>query len=426
TGEHKSGDRIVGALLGQVQIQAVIYISNGQHAVQQVASIVFRYLCQRLFVKFIGNLADDLLKQILKRDNTFHSAIFVHHNGQMGPGGLHLPESGAELSSVRNELGRMKQPCQVELFSLRLFEIRLQVSAVDNANYAVQLVTVDRHAGISQRAERLLGFLKSCSHRQCLDRTARHHYLADFGIGKLEHPLQQSLLFRFDGAALPGSIDQMTQLVRRVGGDTFGRGMQPEQPNGAGSGPVQQPDRPVEELVEDTHRPGDCQGNPFSPLKGQRFGRQLSKYDMQKRNGGKRKGKGNSVPQCIGNQSPEGLFQQIRKGRLAYPAQGERGHGDAELRCGDIGIQVVYQFKKQLGTTVAILRKHLDTRTAHRHQCKLGGDEETVSQYEQQHYEDVRNGQEHVHIPDNSRVPVSPDPRIYVQKYKKGQRLYCF
>ena len=48
-------------------------------------------------------------------------------------------------------------------------------------------------------------------------------------------------------------------------------------------------------------------------------------------------------------------LQQRRDRRLADPAEAERGHGDAELAGGEIGLEVIEHAQRQAGGAAALL-----------------------------------------------------------------------
>jgi hypothetical protein len=82
----------------------------------------------------------------------------------------------------------------------------------------------------------------------------RDHRFAHFGIREVKDTIDELLLLFLKIAALPRHFDQAPQLVLRVNGGMLTRRMKSEQLHGAGAGPIEQADRPVEDLIEQLHR----------------------------------------------------------------------------------------------------------------------------------------------------------------------------
>ena len=86
---------------------------------------------------------------------------------------------------------------------------------------------------------------------------------------------------------------------------------------------------------------------------------------------------------------PEQRLQERGHGRLAHPAQAERGHGDAELTGGKIGLEVVEHAQRQARGGAPLLGPAFHAEAADAHQSELGGDEERVRRQQQDHGDGV-------------------------------------
>ena len=102
-------------------------------------------------------------------------------------------------------------------------------------------------------------------------------------------------------------------------------------------------------------------------------------------------------------------FQDACEVRLADPAQGEARQGHAQLRGGEIGIQVLPQVANHLGALVAVFDQGIKLRGAHLDQGKLGGDEEPVEQHQ------PHDGQQPAHD-DGRRIPLPRDLGLHRQQ----------
>lgn len=70
------------------------------------------------------------------------------------------------------------------------------------------------------------------------------------------------------------------------------------------------------------------------------------------------------------------------EGALTNPTERQAGHRDAKLGRGDVGIEVAQQTEYVLSATASLGGKLLDARLANRDQGEFGGDEEAISENE--------------------------------------------
>jgi hypothetical protein len=69
----------------------------------------------------------------------------------------------------------------------------------------------------------------------------------------------------------------------------------------------------------------------------------------------------------------------MRERRFADEAQGERGHGDAELRGGDVGIEMRHRRLHEARPGAPLVHQLVDAGLAHTDQREFGGDEKPLS-----------------------------------------------
>jgi hypothetical protein len=175
----------------------------------------------------------------------------------------------------------------------------------------------------------------------------------------------------------------------------FGAGREAEEPDGAGSGPVQEADGPVEEAVEDLHGQGDGQGGLFGHFQGDGLGGQFAHDDVQEGDQAEGHGEGDGVQHGRGHVPFEQRVQQVGHGGLADPAQAQGGQGDAQLGGGDVGVQVVDEAQQAHGLAAAFGGQGGDARAPDAHEGELRGHEKAVGQNQDEDQEQVCERAEH-------------------------------
>ena len=187
--------------------------------------------------------------------------------------------------------------------------------------------------------------------------------------------------------------DHQLQLLRRVHptfahlshaersqGDPGGRGHEREEWRGDGH--------------EKIHRPGDCQSDPLGTLQGNRLGNHFAEDDHQIGDQHEGDDDGHSVRVEPGvGQGTEQRLQNAGHRGLADPAQGQTGHGDAELH----GVEDVVELLMELvdgARAQAVGRDHLlQPRLAHVDQREFSGHEERVCRDQQHHHHDAQHNE---------------------------------
>ncbi|MNY42248.1 hypothetical protein D3C86_1771180 [compost metagenome] len=76
------------------------------------------------------------------------------------------------------------------------------------------------------------------------------------------------------------------------------------------------------------------------------------------------------------------------EGRLADPAQAQRGQGDAQLAGRQVGVQLVVHGAQDVPAPAVLGGQGLDLGGAQPDDGELGGDEEAVEQHQQQGEQD--------------------------------------
>ena len=178
---------------------------------------------QFVLVMLVGDVADNLLDDVLHRNEAVGAAVFVHHQRQMDAGGLHLLEQVERRHRRRHEQhlahdpGRRQRHGQVDdaeieaggallLAPRRLVRVDGglgghecdQVADVDHADRVVERVVV----GHEPRVRGLLEHLHQFADRDVLlhgdDVAARHHDVLDPPSAQRQDVADHGALFRRD------------------------------------------------------------------------------------------------------------------------------------------------------------------------------------------------------------------------------------
>ena len=218
------------------------------------------------------------------------------------------------------------------------------------------------------------------------------HHLADLDLLEVEDGAQHVVLLLLQPALLARDLDQAAQLVRRVG-LVRDRLRDPDQPEDAAGGGVERPvERPADE-VEGVQRPGDGQGGRLGLADGEGLRHLLAQHDVERGEQQEADRERDAVQGGgVEAREPEQGLQEGRDHRLADPAEAERGHRDAELAGGEVGLEAARDVQRQPCRPAAVLGQALEPHLARLHERELGRDEERVGREQD---DDGEQGEEH-------------------------------
>ena len=155
----------------------------------------------------VGDVADDLLDDVLDRNQPVGAAIFVDHQRQMGVRGLHLQQQFQHGHGGRREQDIVLDPgdrhfAQTEIpvaFGFQKFEHALQMHEADGV---VERLAIDRQARMLRLAEQQdeIGQRGLFLHRD--DVGARHHHVLDLQLAELEQIGEHDAFLRRQRRAL--------------------------------------------------------------------------------------------------------------------------------------------------------------------------------------------------------------------------------
>ena len=89
-------------------------------------------------------------------------------------------------------------------------------------------------------------------------------------------------------------------------------------------------------------------------------------------------------------------LEQRGHGRFTDPAETERGHGDAELAAGEIGLDVAHHALQQARAEPVLLDHRPDAKPAALDQRKLGGHVKRVGGQQQDREQQIGRGRTHI------------------------------
>src|SRR5689334_4733911 len=95
---------MVGVRLGEVQRQQLICITYRKIPLNTVAAVgLFDDLSGSSFIVLIADFSNDLLEQVLERDQTLHSSVLVDHHRHVFIGATQHSQRVIQFHVCRNE-----------------------------------------------------------------------------------------------------------------------------------------------------------------------------------------------------------------------------------------------------------------------------------------------------------------------------------
>jgi len=141
--EDPAANRIEG-FVGQAQAGGGIQLVDGQLARDAIGRRVHLLDEPLLLVELVANLADQLLEQVLERDEAGRPAVLVHHDGQVELLGLELAEQRVGPFRLGHEVGRVQASAKVEVRG-QAAQVGQQVLGVEDADDLIHGLLEHRH-----------------------------------------------------------------------------------------------------------------------------------------------------------------------------------------------------------------------------------------------------------------------------------------
>ena len=163
-----------------------------------------------LDIRLVGDLAHDLLEDILQGDQTERRTVLVDNDGNVDFLGLELLEQAVDLLVFRHEIGLAAKVRPAEI--VRGGNIRQHILYIENTSHIVQVFLVNRNTRIARLHDHLLD---PCEVLRFVERDhldPRAHDLPYFRIDELDDTRKDFLLL--DGL-VRSHLDRIRKLVHR-------------------------------------------------------------------------------------------------------------------------------------------------------------------------------------------------------------------
>ena len=211
---HQAADA-VDVLLLDVEAEQLVEVVDRVARGDPGRAVVELLDLDLLLVVLVGDLADDLLEDVLDRDQAGRAAVLVDDDGDVLALGLHLARAARRRawSRARTTPGRITSSTRCGELDLGGLEVAAdQVLEVGEAEDVVEVLADHRHpreAAAEEQRHRLAQVLVALD---VDDVVARHHHLADDGVAELEDGVDHPALAGLDDGRGLGQVDQLAQL----------------------------------------------------------------------------------------------------------------------------------------------------------------------------------------------------------------------
>src|SRR5688572_10566373 len=131
-----------------MQIKTPIQVTNREAAFENISAVgLLVYLLVYFFVMLVGDVANDLFKKILQRNDAFDASMFIDHKTEMKLLPLHLPKDILQAGRV-NDISRLLQNT-VEAKILRMHHRCHNVLAVNDAGNIIERTSINRQPRVT-------------------------------------------------------------------------------------------------------------------------------------------------------------------------------------------------------------------------------------------------------------------------------------
>jgi len=208
----QTADR-VELLVAEAGAEVLVEVLDSRQGVHRVLALALAP--DRLVfldVVFVGDVAHDLLDDVLDGDEPRDAAVFVDDDRHVIAADPELLEKDVDPLALGHENGRPQHLAHVEGPATLLAEITQQVLGQQDADHLVAVLADDREARVSRlddHRQQLLGWVVTLEHDHL---RAGHHDVAHLEIGDLEDALDHGQRVRVDQSARAGLAKLRDQL----------------------------------------------------------------------------------------------------------------------------------------------------------------------------------------------------------------------
>ena len=181
-----------------------------------------------LRVVLVADVADDLLDDVLQRDDAARAAELVHDDREVEATRLHLPQELANLVGLRDEEDRapddpIEGAVRLALPAVarasrrqRALQDAEEILRVEDALDLIDAVAIDGVAAVAALHDDVEHLVERGVDLDRLHLRPRHHHLARDGVLELQHAEEQLREVLGDRAALLALLDHVLDLAHGV------------------------------------------------------------------------------------------------------------------------------------------------------------------------------------------------------------------
>ena len=215
--EDDAADGVV-VVVRQVALEALVELLDRQAALDPVEVGPEAHDRRVLGIEFVVDLADDLLEQVLQRDEARDRAVLVDDDRHVALQAADLGQQLAQALRLGHQVRRVQQRAQIGAGPGSVLQGHEQPPHVQHAEHVVELVAEDRIARVRVLQHLLHRRRGREFHRQGDDVGPRHHDVLDGRVGEVEDLVDHLLLVALEHARALTLAQQHAQLDLAVRG----------------------------------------------------------------------------------------------------------------------------------------------------------------------------------------------------------------
>ena len=367
---------------GNSTCELLVEVVDRERAVDPDAPLVD--LLDRLVrqVELVLDLADDLLEQVLERDDALHRAVLVDDDRHV----LVLRRNSVRSAARSFVSGTMYagRRIRVEHDGRDAVVVHRgeEVAHVEDADDVVERLAVDRVARVRRVDHRAQHVLGRHVDRDRHDLGPRHHHVRGLLVGEVEDLVEHLPLVVLEDARLRRSGNDQAEVRLTVRDHAGGRGVDAERAREEVRRLLESPDQRVCGDVERLDRERNPERRRLVLAQRKSLRHKLAQGHVQI--GDDHEGDDECDPRG------EDRIEEVLDERFADCAECDREDGDAELHRADEAHGAVHDPKGDPGPKAAGDRKLVQARAARGDERVLGGDEKRVPEDDQEHEDDAK------------------------------------
>ena len=210
---EQAADR-VDVLILQVDTENLAELVDAQAGRKAERAVLVERVLGAFVIVLVGDIAHELLDEVLQGNQTGGSAVLVHDHGHVGRFALHIAQQVHGALRLGFESGRAHDFHQCRhggtLGGLGVQNVGAhRILEVENTQDLVARIANHRHAGVARTQEQAqrLAQRHVATHGEHIG--AGHHERADAQVVHLEHGLHHLRLVVLDGLGVGGALQEL-------------------------------------------------------------------------------------------------------------------------------------------------------------------------------------------------------------------------